>query len=115
MHGRPVYADAWLIVDEMPPLQELRLAGEINEHNVVAVTTAVLAAQGAGPDLLLDLTAAEFADERGIDALLNVASSLPTGRLVLRGLPPLIESAIKAIADGRAGKLEILFNQERFG
>jgi anti-anti-sigma regulatory factor len=86
---------------------ELRFTGEIDFRNASAVTASVAAALNAGADLHLDLSAAEFCDASGIDALFLAAASLPSGRLVLHGLPSLIQTAIMAVVDGRSRELAI--------
>lgn len=113
MRTRPVYTDSQLVVEEMLPLGELRFTGEIDGRNATAVTSAVAAAVHSDADLHLDLSAAEFRDETGLDALLVAAGSLRKGRLVLHGLPPLIEAAITAVACGRSSRLAIYVSRPR--
>jgi len=104
---RPIYADSQLVVEQLPPGGELRFTGEIDGRNAPAVTRSIFGALNSRSDLHLDLSAAEFRDGTGLDALLVAAGSLRSGRLVLHGLPPLIEAAIRAVACGRSEKLAI--------
>jgi len=105
--SEPVYADKQLIVSHASP-SGIRFAGEIDASNSHAVRSSIAAAIQNGLDLHVDVTQLLFCDISGIRALVSVAEALPVGRrLLLHGMPPQLETAIRVVGWNRVPSLVV--------
>jgi anti-anti-sigma factor len=103
--GGIVYADKQLVVTRTDDPAGLCFAGEIDLSNSHAVTDSLGAMDGA--DLHLDLSGLSFCDISGIRSLVDAAGSGRTGRLLLHGLPELLQTVMNVTGWADLPNLEI--------
>jgi hypothetical protein len=90
-----VYADKQLVVARTPDPVGLRFSGEIDVTNRDAVARCVgLFPPGEG-SVHLDVTELIFCDISGIRAFVEAAEAPRQGRLLLHGLPELLQTVMR--------------------
>lgn len=92
--GGIVYADKHLVVTRTEAPDGLYFAGEIDVTNSHAVAESLGSASMEDADVHLDLSGLSFCDISGIRSLVDAAESRRTGRLMLHGLPPLLQTVM---------------------
>jgi len=92
--GGIVYADRHLVVTRTEEPDGLYFAGEIDVTNSHAVAESLGNASMGDADVHLDLSGLSFCDISGIRSLVDAAESRPTGRLMLHGLPVLLQTVM---------------------
>jgi anti-anti-sigma factor len=101
LEGEPIYTDKQLVVRHTVPASGLSFSGVLdifNADSVAACLSSQLEGQG---DLHIDLSKVEFCDVSGIRALVFAAESAGDGRrLVLHGLPPLLQKVMRVVGWG---------------
>src|SRR5216684_4521935 len=90
--GGTVYADKHLVVTRTPDPIGLRFSGEIDINNHEAVATSVKAIAAGDVDVHLDVSSLIFCDISGIRAFVEAAENREKGRLMLHGLPELLQT-----------------------
>jgi anti-anti-sigma factor len=89
--GKIVYADKHLVVTRTEAPDGLYFAGEIDVTNSHAVAESLGNSSMGDADIHLDLSGLSFCDVSGIRSLVDAAESRHTGRLMLHGLPALLQ------------------------
>ncbi|MEX2458883.1 MAG: STAS domain-containing protein [Actinomycetota bacterium] len=85
-----------LAIEALPDEPGLRVAGELDASNVTDLASR-LEDLVAGDSITLDLTALEFIDSAGMNALITVARNLAEGsRMTMRVLP---EGPVRRVID----------------
>jgi anti-anti-sigma factor len=103
-----VYADKQLVVSLTTSPTGLSFAGEIDASNSHAVSTAIASAQVPDKDIHVDVEGLVFCDISGIRAFVTAAESLPEGRrLLLHGMPAMLETVIKVVGWNRIPALVV--------
>ena len=92
--GGIVYADKNLVVTRTEAPDGLCFAGEIDFTNSHAVAESLGNASIRDTDIHLDLSGLSFCDISGIRSLVDAAESRQTGRLMLHGLPSLLQTVM---------------------
>jgi anti-anti-sigma factor len=92
--GGIVYADKHLVVRRTEEPDGLYFAGEIDVTNSHAVAESLGNASMGDADIHLDLSGLSFCDISGIRSLVDAAESRQTGRLMLHGLPALLQTVM---------------------
>jgi len=92
--GGIVYADKHLVVTRTDEPFGLHFAGEIDVTNSHAVAESLGDASLDGADHHLDLSGLSFCDISGIRSLVDAAESRQNGRLMLHGLPDLLQTVM---------------------
>jgi anti-anti-sigma factor len=92
--GGIVYADKNLVVTRTEAPDGLCFAGEIDVTNSHAVAESLGNAFMGDADIHLDLSGLSFCDISGIRSLVDAAESRQTGRLMLHGLPSLLQTVM---------------------
>jgi anti-anti-sigma factor len=92
--GGIVYADKNLVVTRTEEPIGLYFAGEIDVSNSHAVADSLGNASMDGADIHLDLSGLSFCDISGIRSLVDAAHSREAGRLMLHGLPELLQKVL---------------------
>lgn len=95
IEGEVVYTDRHLVVTRTLEPVGLRFAGEIDVTNSHAVAKSVGMAYSDADDVHLDLSGLSFCDISGIRSLVDLAETRATGRLMLHGLPELLQTVLK--------------------
>jgi hypothetical protein len=95
MGGGTVFADKQLVV--MPTLDPkgLRFSGEIDINDCGAVATCLGAIGSQHGDVHLDVSSLIFCDISGIRAFVEAAEHRADGRLLLHGLPDLLQTVMR--------------------
>lgn len=111
--GDTVFADRQLVVTRTLDPAGLCFSGEIDATNRGAVASCLSTIDGLEDDVHLDVTGLIFCDISGIRAFVEAAEDRPTGRLVLNGLPELLQTVMRVtgwadlpnlvVSDGEAG------------
>jgi STAS domain len=89
-----VYADKQLVVARTPDPAGLRFSGEIDMSNRAAVARCVDLFPGA-EDVHLEVSELIFCDISGIRAFVEAAEAPRQGRLLLHGLPDLLQTVMR--------------------
>jgi anti-anti-sigma factor len=89
--GGIVYADKHLVVTRTDEPSGLYFAGEIDVSNSHAVAESLGSAGMDDADVHLDLSGLSFCDISGIRSLVDAAETRQSGRLLLHGLPDLLQ------------------------
>lgn len=92
--GEIVYADKNLVVTRTEDPDGLYFAGEIDVTNSQAVTKSLGNACMGDADIHLDLSGLSFCDISGIRSLVDAAETRQSGRLMLHGLPELLQTVL---------------------
>jgi anti-anti-sigma factor len=90
-----VYADKQLVVARTAEPPGLRFSGEIDIANRNAVARSLSLFPSDGGDIHLDVTELIFCDISGIRALVEAAEAPRHGRLLLHGLPALLQTVLR--------------------
>ena len=90
-----MYADKHLVVTRTVEPSGLYFAGEIDVSNSHAVAESLGNAAMDDADVHLDLTGLSFCDISGIRSLVDAAETRQSGRLLLHGLPDLLQKVLK--------------------
>jgi anti-anti-sigma factor len=93
--GGTVYADKQLVVARTLDPVGLRFSGEIDINNCGAVATCLNAIAADEVDVHLDISSLLFCDISGIRAFVEAAQRREKGRLVLHGLPELLQTVMR--------------------
>ena len=111
--GDTVFADKQLVVTRTREPVGLCFAGEIDVNNRGAVASCLSATEGREDDVHLDVTSLIFCDISGIRAFVEAAEHRRKGRLVLIGLPDLLQTVMRVtgwsdlpnlvVSDGKGG------------
>ena len=94
LRGEKVYADKHLVVTRTEAPDGLYFAGEIDVSNSHAVAESLRNASMDGADVHLDLSGLSFCDISGIRSLVDAAEARQSGRLMLHGLPDLLQTVM---------------------
>ena len=94
MGGGTVFADKQLVVTRTLDPNGMRFSGEIDINNCGAVGSC-LNAMAAEGDVHLDVTSLIFCDISGIRAFVDAAHHRESGRLLLHGLPDLLQTVMR--------------------
>ena len=105
--GRIVYADKHLVVTRTDEPEGLYFAGEIDVTNSHAVAESLGIASMAESDVHLDLSGVSFCDISGIRSLVDAAESRRKGRLMIHGLPELLQTVMNVTGWSNLPYLEI--------
>jgi anti-anti-sigma factor len=108
LEGEPMYADKQLVIRHTVPPNGLTFSGVLDIFNADSVASSLSGLlQGEG-DLHLDLSKVEFCDVSGIRALVSAAERADGGRrLVLHGLPPLLQKVMTLVGWGELPTLTL--------
>jgi anti-anti-sigma factor len=90
-----VYADKQLVVARTPNPAGLRFSGEMDVTNRDAVARCVALFPAGEGDVHLDVTELIFCDISGIRAFVEAAEVSRQGRLLLHGLPELLQTVMR--------------------
>ena len=102
----PVYADKHLVVTRTDNPDGFRFAGEIDIANSDAVAESLRLAMGGEGDPHVDVSRVSFCDVSGIRALVDAALGIADGRrMLLHGLPPQLETVLRATGWSELPKL----------
>jgi anti-anti-sigma factor len=94
--GGRVYSDKRLLVTRTLKPHGLRFSGEIDVTNSHAVAECLrLTGTKGGADLHLDVSALIFCDIGGIRSFVEAAENRDGGRLLLHGLPELLQTVMR--------------------
>jgi anti-anti-sigma factor len=93
--GGTVYADKQLVVTRTPDPIGLRFSGEIDINNCDAVASCLSEIPAQEVDVHLDVSGLIFCDISGIRALVEAAEHREKGRLMLHGLPELLQTVMR--------------------
>jgi anti-anti-sigma factor len=103
-----VYADKQLVVSLTTSPPGLSFAGEIDASNSHAVSAAIATARVPDQDIHVDVEGLVFCDISGIRAFVTAAESMPDGRrLLLHGMPAMLETVIKVVGWNRIPALVV--------
>ena len=103
-----LYADKQLVVLRTASPPGIRLEGEIDASNSNAVSSAVAAAVGLEGDVHVDVSNLLFCDISGIRELVSAAQAMVPGRrLLLHGMPALLETVIRVVGWSRMPTLVV--------
>jgi anti-anti-sigma factor len=105
--GRVVYADKNLVVTRTEEPSGLCFAGEIDVSNSHAVAESLSNAAMGDADIHLDLSGLSFCDISGIRSLVDAAESRHTGRLMLHGLPVLLQTVMNVTGWSNLPNLQV--------
>ena len=95
IRGGRIYADKQLVVTPTLVPYGLRFSGEIDLTNSHAVAQSLSMAFVLDGDMHLDVSGLIFCDISGIRSFVNAAEAMDGGRLLLHGLPPLLQKVMK--------------------
>src|ERR1700676_1639863 len=95
MGGATVYADKQLVVSRTVDPAGLRFSGEIDVTNRDAVGNCLAMTPGGEGDIHLDISQLIFCDISGIRAFVDAAEARAKGRLLLHGLPELLQTVLR--------------------
>jgi len=103
-----VYADKQLVVTHTTCPVGIKFAGEIDASNSTSVGRSIAAATSTEADLHVDVCDLQFCDISGIRAFVAAAEAMPAGRrLLLHGMPALLETVIKVVGWNRLPSLVV--------
>ena len=91
-----MYSDSHLVVTRTKKPVGLMFAGEIDSSNAAAVAEFLTKGFARDEDIYLDLSRLSFCDVSGIRTLVEAAEARKQGRLVLHGLPYLLQKVMVA-------------------
>ena len=95
IRGGRIYADKQLVVTRTIEPYGLCFSGEIDIANSHAVRQSLSMAFVRDGNMHLDLTGLIFCDISGIRSFVEAAEAMDGGRLMLHGLPPLLQRVMK--------------------
>jgi anti-anti-sigma regulatory factor len=104
LEGEPMYTDKQLVIRHTVPPNGLTFAGVLDLFNADSVAGSVATMLDGEGDLHLDLSKVEFCDVSGIRALVSAAES-GRRRLVMHGLPPLLQRVMMLVGWGELPRL----------
>jgi anti-anti-sigma regulatory factor len=108
LEGESMYADRQLVIRHTIPTNGLSFAGTIDVMNADQVAAALIAQLDKGQPLHLELSRVEFSDVSGIRAFVLAAESADDrSRIVLHGLPALLQRVMTVVGWGDLPGLEI--------
>jgi hypothetical protein len=90
-----VYADKQLVVARTADPVGLRFSGEIDVTNRSAVARCIELFPGGAGDVHLEVSELIFCDISGIRAFVEAAETPRRGRLLLHGLPELLQTVLR--------------------
>lgn len=90
-----MYADKQLVVTRTLDPSGLRFSGELDVTNRDAVAQCLALMPAADQDIHLDVSGLIFCDISGIRAFVEAAEHREKGRLMLHGLPDLLQTVMK--------------------
>ncbi|MHB8587329.1 MAG: STAS domain-containing protein [Candidatus Dormibacteraceae bacterium] len=93
--GDTVYADKQLVVKRTHDPVGLSFSGEIDTTNRDAVATCLAATPAGAEDIHLDVRGLIFCDISGIRAFVDAAEVRGKERLLLHGLPELLQTVMR--------------------
>jgi anti-anti-sigma factor len=93
--GDAVYADKQLVVTRTLDPVGLSFSGEIDVNNRGAVAQCLALAPAREHDIHLDVSGLIFCDISGIRAFVEAAEQREKGRLILHGLPELLQTVMR--------------------
>jgi anti-anti-sigma factor len=91
---RRIYADKQLVVTRTLEPYGLRFSGEIDITNSKAVPQSLSMAFVRSGDMHLDVSGLIFCDISGIRSFVDAAEAMDGGRLLLHGLPALLQKVM---------------------
>jgi len=94
IRGGRIYADKQLVVTRTLAPYGLCFSGEIDITNTHAVPLALSMAFVRNGEMHLDVTGLIFCDISGIRSFVDAAESMDGGRLMLHGLPALLQKVM---------------------
>jgi anti-anti-sigma factor len=94
IRGARIYADKQLVVTRTLQPYGLRFSGEIDITNSHAVQQSLSMTFVRSGDMHLDLSGLIFCDISGIRSFVTAAETMERGRLMLHGLPPLLQKVM---------------------
>ena len=94
IRGGRIYADKQLVVTRTLEPYGLSFSGEIDITNSHAVPLVLSMAFVRNGEMHLDVTGLIFCDISGIRSFVDAAESMDRGRLMLHGLPDLLQKVI---------------------
>ena len=101
MEGEQMYADKQLVIRHTIPTNGLSFSGVIDVFNADSVLESLKSQIDGDGDLHLELSRVQFCDVSGIRALISAAESAAAGRrIVLHGLPPLLQRVMTLVGWG---------------
>jgi anti-anti-sigma regulatory factor len=92
-----VYEDAILHIRRSADCSTVFFTGEIDGSNVDAVSESLLLDTGGAGDIHVDLNGVSFCDVGGLRAFVRAGLDLAPRRLVLRGLPRHLHTAVQLV------------------
>jgi len=95
MSGGTLFADKQLVVTRTLDPNGMRFSGEIDINNCGVVGTCLKAIAAQEGDVHLDVTGLIFCDISGIRGFVEAAEHREKGRLLLHGLPVLLQTVMK--------------------
>jgi anti-anti-sigma factor len=95
IRGGRIYADKQLVVTRTLEPYGLCFSGEIDMTNSHAVRQSLSMAFVRTGDMHLDLRSLIFCDISGIRSFVDAAEAMDGGRLLLHGLPPLLQKVMQ--------------------
>lgn len=102
LEGEPMYSDKQLVIRHTIPDNGLVFSGVVDLFNADSVASSLAEALDGNGDLHIDLSKVEFCDVSGIRALVSAAEGgNGTRRLVLHGLPPLLQRVMTLVGWGQ--------------
>jgi len=108
IEGEPLYEDKQLVIRHTVPPNGLSFSGVVDLFNADAVARSLSTQMDGASDLHIDLSKVQFSDVSGIRALVSAAeTSAGSGRLILHGLPPLLQRAMTAVGWSELPGLEL--------
>jgi anti-anti-sigma factor len=108
LEGEPMYTDKQLVIRHTVPPNGLSIAGVLDIFNADAVASSVASLLAGDGDLHVDLSKVEFCDVSGIRALVAAAERAEgRSRLVMHGLPPLLQRVMRLVGWGELPSVEI--------
>lgn len=102
-----MYEDKQLVIRHTVPAHGLSFSGIVDVFNADAVAKSLSRELDGDGDLHIDLTQVQFCDVSGIRALVSAAETANGGgrRLVLHGLPPLLQRVMTLVGWGELPSL----------
>ena len=89
-----MYSDKQLVVMRTNEPFGLAFSGEMDASNSRAVAESLSAVLDGDEDIHIDLSGLSFCDISGIRCLVEAAQALEHGRLMIHGLPPLLQTVM---------------------
>jgi anti-anti-sigma regulatory factor len=107
LEGEPMYADKQLVIRHTVPPNGLSFSGVLDIFNADSVASSLSAQLHGEGELHIDLSKVEFCDVSGIRALVSAAETGDGRRLVLHGLPPLLQKVMTLVGWGELPTLTL--------